>query len=399
MTSSSARPGAGPDGYSLIELLIASGVTLIIIASVFGLLHIGQMTFVTQPDAVDLQQRLRVVADSLTRDLIMVGAGFTRGRARGSLLGLFAPLLPYRAGLRDPDAPGSFRTDRVTMFHVPPGAPEATIGDPIMSPVATVRITADAGCEQVNQACGFQSGMPVLVVDDAGRFNAFTVTAVTGNLLDLQLRDPQLAGTFAPGARIGAIAVGIYSLKTDPAAGIHQLLEYDGYRSEQPVSDDIVGMQFEYFGDPAPPTIVRVWSDPDGPWTTYGPKPPAPDEDDLRDAWPAGENCAFRLQGTAHVPRLPALGAADALLVPIGAGLLTDGPWCPDSNTPNRFDADLLRIRRVRVTVRAQAASVSLRAAAGRLFARPGTSRGGGMMVPDGYITFDVTPRNLNARR
>jgi hypothetical protein len=100
-----------------------------------------------------------------------------------------------------------------------------------------------------------------------------------------------------------------------------------------------------------------------------------------------------------HVPRLPWLGAADTLLVAIGAGLLTDGPWCPDGSAPNRFDADLLRIRRVRVTVRAQAASRGLRAGDGRLFARPGTSRGGTLMVPDGSITFDVTPRNLNARR
>ena len=399
MTRRSAPHGGGPDGFSLIELLVASAITLVIIASVFGLLHIGQVAFATQPDAVDLQQRLRVVADSLQRDLVMAGAGFTRGPARGSLLGLLAPVLPYRAGLRDPDAPGSFRTDRITIVYVPPGAPEATIGDPIVSPAATVRIAADAGCEQSNQACGFQAGMPVLVVDDAGRFNAFTVTAVAGNLADLQLRDRQPVGVLASGARIAAISAGVYSLKTDAAAGISQLLEYDGYRSEQPLSDDIVGMQLEYFGDPAPPAIVRAWSEPDGPWTTYGPKPPAPGEDDPRDAWPAGENCLFRLEGTVHVPRLSALGAPDSSLVPIGASLLTDGPWCPDGNAPNRFDADLLRIRRVRVTVRAQAASVSLRAAAGRLFARPGTSRGGPMMVPDGFVTFDVAPRNLNARR
>ena len=31
------------------------------------------------------------------------------------------------------------------------------------------------------------------------------------------------------------------------------------------------------------------------------------------------------------------------------AGQLTDGPWCPNATSTNRFDADLLRIRKVRV--------------------------------------------------
>lgn len=399
MTRCRAPQEGRPDGFSLIELMMASVVTLVIIASVFRLLHIGQMAFATQPDAVDLQQRLRVVADSLQRDLVMAGAGFTRGPARGPLLALLAPVLPYRTGLRDPDAPGSFRTDRISVLSVSSGAPEATIGDPIASSLATVRIAADAGCARVNQACGFQAGMPVLVADEAGRFNLFTVTAVTGDRVDLQLRDRELVGVLAAGARIAAVSVGIYSLKTDAAAGIARLLEYDGYRSEQPLSDDIVDMRLEYFGDPAPPTMVRTWSEPGGPRTTYGPKPPDPAVDDPRDAWPAGENCVFRLEGEVHVPRLSAWGAPGSSLVPMDAGLLSDGPWCPDGHAPNRFDADLLRVRRVRVTVRAQVASVGLRAAGSGLFARPGTSRGGPMMVPDGFVTFDVTPRNLNARR
>jgi hypothetical protein len=84
--------------------------------------------------------------------------------------------------------------------------------------------------------------------------------------------------------------------------------------------------------------------------------------------------------------------------VPLGAAILTDGPWCPDSLAPNRFDADLLRIRRIRVTLRAQVLSVSLRGS-GALFADPGTSQGGGRMVPDAHVVIDVAPRNLNAGR
>ena len=71
------------------------------------------------------------------------------------------------------------------------------------------------------------------------------------------------------------------------------------------------------------------------------------------------------------------------------------GPWRPDNASPGRYDADLLRVRRVRVTLRVQTANASYRGPAGALFARGGTSNGGERYVPDQEITFDVAPRNL----
>ena len=37
--------------------------------------------------------------------------------------------------------------------------------------------------------------------------------------------------------------------------------------------------------------------------------------------------------------------------------MLTDGPFCPDSTSASRFDADLLRIRKVGVVLRVQVPS------------------------------------------
>jgi hypothetical protein len=76
--------------------------------------------------------------------------------------------------------------------------------------------------------------------------------------------------------------------------------------------------------------------------------------------------------------------------------MLTDGPWCPDATAPGRFDADLLRIRRVGVTLRVEAAPASLRGPVGALFARGGSSTSALMRVPDQELRFDVTPRNMN---
>jgi hypothetical protein len=85
--------------------------------------------------------------------------------------------------------------------------------------------------------------------------------------------------------------------------------------------------------------------------------------------------------------------------------MLTDGPWCPaDKNSdgadlPNKYDADMLRVRQVRITLRVQVAKAMLRGPAGILFRHAGTSHSGERFVPDQEIRFDVAPRNLNLGR
>ena len=99
------------------------------------------------------------------------------------------------------------------------------------------------------------------------------------------------------------------------------------------------------------------------------------------------------------MPRLATLGTGNSALVPLTADQLTNGPWCPDASNLNRWDADLLRIRKVGVTLRVEAAANALRGPAGVLFTRGGTSRTGNTWVPDQEIRFQVSPRNLNLGR
>ena len=78
------------------------------------------------------------------------------------------------------------------------------------------------------------------------------------------------------------------------------------------------------------------------------------------------------------VPRLPPVAAAAGRsLASCTRSMLTDGPWCPDAAATNRFDADLLRIRMIVVSVRVESANETLRGPAGPLFIRGGTSPGG----------------------
>lgn len=185
-----------------------------------------------------------------------------------------------------------------------------------------------------------------------------------------------------------------YWLKADDRAGAYQLMSAAGASSiDVPVVDNVVGLRFEYFGDPRPPTMVASLTDPVGPWTTYGPRP----AEIAVPPYPARENCVFVDNGTTQPsPRLPSLAPEGAHLVALDAMQLSDGPWCPDDGAAEKWDADLLRIRAVVVTVRVQAAAAALRGPVSALFTHGGTASVSQRWAPDLEVRFRVAPRNMN---
>jgi hypothetical protein len=102
-----------------------------------------------------------------------------------------------------------------------------------------------------------------------------------------------------------------------------------------------------------------------------------------------------------QVPRLAVLGAGGTTqtLAKLTSAQLTDGPWCPDATNANRWDADLLRIRKIGVTIRVESANAAMRGPASALFTNGGTSRGAEKWLPDLVTTMQVTPRNMNLGR
>ena len=184
-----------------------------------------------------------------------------------------------------------------------------------------------------------------------------------------------------------------YHLKQD-GDGIWQLMQYDGRASDQPAVEDVIALAFELFGEAEPPLAtvtargkVRV---------TYGPAPPPLEIDDPGDSWGAGENCSVATAGGTYVPRLQSLGAAG--VVPIPSAILVDGPWCPDADHAFKFDADLLRVRRVRARARLQAAR-PFRGLAGPWFASSGSAGDSARYVPDETVVVEIAPRNVYASR
>lgn len=385
-------------GFSLLEVIIATALMLVVTGSVFSLMNPAQGAFSAQPEVSDMQQRLRVASDTLYKDLVMAGGGAYQGSMGGSLGNYFAVVLPRRVGSTSEDAPTVFKADTITLIYVPATIAQTTLADkgPSLNS-SEIGVNKDPGCPPGDDLCGFKSGMTVMMYDDSGNYDIFTITAVQTNAMKIQHNSDNLTytGYNANTTKIVQAANFVYYLDT----ATNQLMFYDGgLGSDVPVVDNVVGLAFEYFGDPQPPAWRpgKAVSDTTGPWTSYGPKPSA-----LAVApYAAGANCVFNNDGSpVPASALPALGATGTGLVKLTAAQLTDGPWCPNATSLNRWDADLLRVRKIGVTVRVQAANAALRGPASALFTRGGTSRGGEKWVPDQEIRLQVSPRNLNLGR
>jgi prepilin-type N-terminal cleavage/methylation domain-containing protein len=347
-------------GFSLVEMVIALAIVLVVTGALFAVMNPAYGAFHSQPEAIDMQQRLRVSVDAISRDLMMAGAGTRK---------YFPSVLPLRRGPLAADSPAAYFDDRISVLYVPVDAPETTLST-----------STDAGnIVYVLSSSGFAPNALAAVFDESGAYDTFRINAVQDTPPALIRAGGNFSKTYATGATVVGVASATYWRRVDAIAGTSELMKYDGQLTDLPISDDVVGLTFEYFGDPSPPVLRRPLSEPLGPWTTYGPKPPEMGIDDpATPVYGAGENCTFTVINGATVvrPEMASLGSAS--LVRLDERQLTDGPWCPDPSEPGRFDADLLRIRRVRVTLRVRAS---------RTFIHP---------LPDREIGFDVTPRNLS---
>jgi hypothetical protein len=350
-----------------------------------------------------MQQRLRVGVDTLKHDLLMAGAGAYLGSQSGSLVGFFAPILPFRHGnlASIDDGPGAYRADAITLLYVPSTSAQTTTSSRMTTASSNLIVNSEPGCPATTPLCGFTTGMGAVIYDTTGAFDTFTVTGVMNDSLQLQhTQQGNLSQAYPAGAKIAQIVQRVYYL--DLAA--NQLMRSDSFQATMPVVDHVAALDFEYYGEPMPPALRRPGVDQS---TTYGPTPLALGV--ANTPWPEGENCTIQVVAGQQVPRLATLGNPGGGLVQLTAAQLTDGDsssssaWCPDASNPNRFDADLLRIRKIRVTIRVQAGNAALRGslAAGpdALFAKAGPSSGGYRGVPDQTIRFDVSPRNMNLGR
>jgi type II secretory pathway pseudopilin PulG len=387
-------------GFSIVEVLVAMGLALSILAVVFTLVRGAHEAFTREGERADMQQRLRVAGHAIQEAAGVAGAGPTRGPRKGALGFSLPPVLPFRVGV-PADPPGTFSAGTLTVLSVPQTpSPQTVTAASMPARSGSVPVVVDGGCPPADAACGFAAGMRVVLLDRTGSYDLFTITSVQGSLLNLRHDMTDTSFIYVPSTAIAEVAAQTFYLKPDATTGSSRLMRYEPGGSDVAVVDHVVDLAVAYFGEPEPPALSQSVTNPIGPWTNYAPEPPP--AGDQPTAYPPGENCVFQLDasGIDPVARLTVLPAgAGATLVELPAGSLVDGPWCPDAASPNRYDADLFRVRRVDVSIRVESALSALRGPAGALFARAGTARVAERWLPDLELRFSVTPRNLSAAR
>ena len=265
-------------------------------------------------------------------------------------------LIPALVGHRHPPAAGAtFAADAVTILYAPPRSPAAPLASPLAGPAADVQLgPGPARCRAGATTCVFEAGGLALVFDRDGRSDVVRVTRVFDDALGVRPIAGGSVQAFAAGASI--VPLELRSYYHDRAAA--QLRYQDGWVTDVPVLDDVVGLTLRYFGGGALP------------------------------AGGGGDGLAAAcLRGRPPAPPPGRAGDPERELAP---SLFLDGPRC-GGRLP--YDVDLFRIRRVQVEIRLQVSGAWLRGRDPSLFARPGPARDGRRQVPDLTGVFDVALR------
>jgi prepilin-type N-terminal cleavage/methylation domain-containing protein len=347
-------------GFSLLEVVIATALFAAAMAVFIHFAITSQRLARPQPEAGDLNQRLRVTAGMIERDLRLAGAGPFHGNF-GTLSNYLPPIIPARSGALSADPELTAFADRVSILHVPEGGSVVGLTADLAAVDADIPIDVDAkGCPAAG-LCGFAANTRAVIVDtaDVGRgYDLFSVTH-TSALLGHGPPNPPLTKLY-PKSTTSVVSVEQRVYLLDRKNG--RILLYDGFKSALPLVDNVVDLKFSYFVDPHPASA---------PWPTE-----------------PGGNCLYG-PGDPPVPLLVPLGDT---LKEIPLTQLVDGPFC--GLPPYRFDGDLLRIRRVRVMIRMQVGLEHLRGR-GKHFAQPGSSDSAASSVKDFEVTLHVAPRNM----
>lgn len=336
----------GDSGVSFVEVLVAIALSLVVVSTVLGMVHAVRPAIASTPDLVDIQQRLRAGIAAIAREVQAAGAGPDGGPMVGPLGDYLPPVIPRRIGAVAADPARSARSDVLSLISVPEGVAYPTV---LAAPMTGSVFTLDERrCPAGRPACGFEPGMGA-VVFDTQQFDLFNIQNISGNLVTVRPRGPSSSREYGDGASIAPIVARTYYLD----AVTRTLREYDTDQTDSPVIDDAVELRFEFAGVAGPPTR---------------PKPP-----------PGRANCLYDEAGVA-TPGLASLEFGRSGLAELPIGLFTDGPWCGSGAL--EFDADLLRVRRVRITL-------GLRAA---------RSAGSSLRPPaEASVTLDIALRNLGS--
>lgn len=196
-------------GFSLVELTIATLLTVGLVGAIFSLLNRNQRVFINETGTADLNQNMRTVVDLLTRDVQSAGVGLpSRFSGTFSGSGTFAALYSVNGA--------SNAADKILIVNGDPYAPTASVTSQTASPAkficgvpSDVKVTGSGASTAItyNNAAGtavpfyknFATVARSYIVYDDKLCRVFTLTGdgqVTGSGSSTQLELSYNSGTY-----------------------------------------------------------------------------------------------------------------------------------------------------------------------------------------------------------
>ena len=209
-------------GFSLLELLIASSMTILVVGGMLLILDGVSDLHRDQQELIDAQQTARLGLDQMQRDVQLAGIGVT---------GMLAPL-PVVV----PTAGGGLDV-RYNLGNV------------------TARLSADMASGSspltVDDVTNFETGMIVAIYDGTGSFDLVTLTSVDIGASQLMHDGASKAYQVSDGTAIKRVQTISYTLQTVNDNFWLQRQEDDG--DPQPVAINVRSMTITYYNDANPP--------------------------------------------------------------------------------------------------------------------------------------------------
>lgn len=237
---------------TFMELLVSMALTVTLGGTILSLLVGGNRMAQVQPEALDLQQRARIVLRSLGTDLRDAGAGVERDALSSTTVALTGPLVRYFPPLV-PSADGG-----ITLWTLTNRDAQGRTAISVATGATTVALQDSDACPAGEGACGFAAGTTAIAFTAGGCRTTLRIAAVSGDAL--QLAAPLAGCALDPGSPIAEGKVRTY--RVDAAA--RQLIRRDeATGSSAPMLDGVAAMAVTYFADGAGIDLVSGTTDAD----------------------------------------------------------------------------------------------------------------------------------------
>ncbi len=353
-------------GFTLVELLVASLITLLVVAAAVAMASSARQAFIVEPAALDTVRRVREGTDALAAALAGAGGGPVVGDGVASFAATVPIVRPLTALT---GAPGARFTALWALRAIEGGL--GRLAAPQPGPAGSLTLDRVASpCALTNAVCGFDVGDIAAVFDGRGHYDVFQIGGVSDALARVTPGAP-LGYAYGTGAWVLAVRADRFGLLRQ-SDGSQALTRITWSGAREPMVDGVVDLEFVVWGRAPAPEIRDAAIGPGV--AQYGLAPPGPLEPDPDNVFSAGAHCMIARAGSSPVSRLVSYEPGADGLVRFEPGDFADGPWCPYDGSPGVYDADLHRISRIDIRLRVEVQSAEFRGPAGRLFTRGGTA-------------------------